>query len=93
MDFPATSRLPSAVSYASSTPYQSSMDSPVTTSMDYPPTSRHLHTTRSLQFLGLKTSDSSVGLLKDSDFGSDLVTGVLDTLVYVLRDRASTTRT
>ncbi|XP_022887944.1 subtilisin-like protease SBT1.5 [Olea europaea var. sylvestris] len=33
---------------------------------------RHLHTTRSPEFLGLKTSDSA-GLLKDSDFGSDLV--------------------
>ncbi|KAG6780593.1 hypothetical protein POTOM_013459 [Populus tomentosa] len=29
---------------------------------------RHLHTTRSPQFLGLKTSDSA-GLLKESDFG------------------------
>ncbi|KAL2508898.1 Subtilase family protein [Forsythia ovata] len=32
---------------------------------------RHVHTTRSLEFLGLKISDST-GLLKESKFGSDL---------------------
>ncbi|KAL2551943.1 subtilisin-like protease SBT1.5 [Forsythia ovata] len=32
---------------------------------------RHVQTTRSLEFLGLKTSDSA-GLLKESEFGSDL---------------------
>ncbi|GAV61386.1 Peptidase_S8 domain-containing protein/PA domain-containing protein/Inhibitor_I9 domain-containing protein [Cephalotus follicularis] len=42
---------------------------------------RHLHTTRSPQFLGLKTSDDA-GLLKESDFGSDLVIGVIDTGVW-----------
>ncbi|KAJ0755699.1 putative cucumisin [Helianthus annuus] len=42
---------------------------------------RHLHTTRSPEFLGLKTSDSA-GLLKESDFGSDLVIGVLDTGIW-----------
>ncbi|CAA3006797.1 subtilisin-like protease [Olea europaea subsp. europaea] len=42
---------------------------------------RHLHTTRSPEFLGLKTSDSA-GLLKDSDFGSDLVIGVIDTGIW-----------
>ncbi|XP_061356781.1 subtilisin-like protease SBT1.5 [Gastrolobium bilobum] len=39
---------------------------------------RHLHTTRSPQFLGLKIADRA-GLLKESDFGSDLVIGVIDT--------------
>ncbi|XP_027353275.1 subtilisin-like protease SBT1.5 [Abrus precatorius] len=39
---------------------------------------RQLHTTRSPQFLGLKTADRA-GLLKETDFGSDLVIGVLDT--------------
>lgn len=39
---------------------------------------RHLDTTRSPQFLGLKSSDSS-GLLAETDFGSDLVIGVIDT--------------
>ncbi|KAJ6342376.1 hypothetical protein OIU78_010325 [Salix suchowensis] len=39
---------------------------------------RHVHTTRSPQFLGLKTTDRA-GLLKESDFGSDLVIGVIDT--------------
>ncbi|GMY34727.1 subtilisin-like protease SBT1.5 [Fagus crenata] len=39
---------------------------------------RHLHTTRSPQFLGLKKTDNS-GLLKESDFGSDLVIAVIDT--------------
>ncbi|KAL8230243.1 hypothetical protein R6Q57_000021 [Mikania cordata] len=42
---------------------------------------RPLHTTRSPHFLGLKTSDSA-GLLKESDFGSDLVIGVLDTGIW-----------
>ncbi|KAJ6706199.1 SUBTILISIN-LIKE PROTEASE SBT1.5 [Salix purpurea] len=42
---------------------------------------RHLHTTRSPQFLGLKTADSA-GLLKESDFGSDLVIGVIDTGIW-----------
>ncbi|KAL4380284.1 hypothetical protein AHAS_Ahas04G0018100 [Arachis hypogaea] len=39
---------------------------------------RQLHTTRSLQFLGFKTADRA-GLLKETDFGSDLVIGVIDT--------------
>ncbi|GAB2268923.1 hypothetical protein Dimus_003863 [Dionaea muscipula] len=39
---------------------------------------RATHTTRSPEFLGLKKSDSA-GLLKESDFGSDLVIGVIDT--------------
>ncbi|XP_031499358.1 subtilisin-like protease SBT1.5 [Nymphaea colorata] len=39
---------------------------------------RHLHTTRSPQFLGLKIRDES-GLLAESDFGADLVVAVLDT--------------
>ncbi|XLU72916.1 hypothetical protein S245_031969 [Arachis hypogaea] len=39
---------------------------------------RQLHTTCSPQFLGLKTADR-VGLLKEMDFGSDLVIGVIDT--------------
>ncbi|KAL4286889.1 hypothetical protein AHAS_Ahas19G0131300 [Arachis hypogaea] len=38
---------------------------------------RQLHTTRSPQFLGLKTADRA-GLLKEMDFGSDLVIGVID---------------
>lgn len=42
---------------------------------------RQLHTTRSPQFLGLRVSDSA-GLLKESDFGSDLVIGVLDTGIW-----------
>lgn len=42
---------------------------------------RHPHTTRSPEFLGLKTSDSA-GLLKESDFGSDLVIGVIDTGIW-----------
>ncbi|KAF8406820.1 hypothetical protein HHK36_005941 [Tetracentron sinense] len=46
---------------------------------------RHVHTTRSPQFLGLKTRDSS-GLLKESDFGSDLVIGVIDTGIWPERD-------
>ncbi|KAL0009707.1 hypothetical protein SO802_004815 [Lithocarpus litseifolius] len=43
-----------------------------------PDTLRYLHTTRSPQFLGLKTTGNS-GLLKESDFGSDLVIAVIDT--------------
>ncbi|XP_020213572.1 subtilisin-like protease SBT1.5 [Cajanus cajan] len=39
---------------------------------------RHLHTTRSPHFLGLNTADTA-GLLKETDFGSDLVIGVIDT--------------
>ncbi|KAI0494589.1 hypothetical protein KFK09_024730 [Dendrobium nobile] len=42
---------------------------------------RHLDTTRSPQFLGLKSSDSS-GLLAETDFGSDLVIGVIDTGIW-----------
>lgn len=42
---------------------------------------RHLQTTRSPEFLGLKTTDSA-GLLKESDFGSDLVIGVIDTGIW-----------
>ncbi|XVF86976.1 hypothetical protein PTKIN_Ptkin18bG0083600 [Pterospermum kingtungense] len=42
---------------------------------------RHLQTTRSPHFLGLKTTDSA-GLLKESDFGSDLVIGVIDTGIW-----------
>ncbi|MBA0599174.1 subtilisin-like protease SBT1.5 [Gossypium raimondii] len=42
---------------------------------------RRLHTTRSPHFLGLQTTDSA-GLLKESDFGSDLVVGVLDTGIW-----------
>lgn len=42
---------------------------------------RRLHTTRSPEFLGLKTSDNA-GLLKESDFGSDLVVGVIDTGIW-----------
>ncbi|KAJ4837541.1 hypothetical protein Tsubulata_028091 [Turnera subulata] len=47
----------------------------------FPDRLRHLHTTRSPQFLGLKTTDSA-GLLKESDFGSDLVIGVIDTGIW-----------
>ncbi|CAJ1976068.1 unnamed protein product [Sphenostylis stenocarpa] len=39
---------------------------------------RQLHTTRSPHFLGLNTADRA-GLLKETDFGSDLVIGVIDT--------------
>ncbi|XWS18773.1 hypothetical protein CRYUN_Cryun32bG0073500 [Craigia yunnanensis] len=42
---------------------------------------RHLQTTRSPHFLGLKTTDKA-GLLKESDFGSDLVIGVIDTGIW-----------
>ncbi|OIW02493.1 hypothetical protein TanjilG_05086 [Lupinus angustifolius] len=42
---------------------------------------RHLHTTRSPHFLGLKTADRT-GLLHETDFGSDLVIGVIDTGIW-----------
>lgn len=42
---------------------------------------RRLETTRSPEFLGLTTTDST-GLLKESDFGSDLVIGVIDTGIW-----------
>ncbi|KAA3479171.1 subtilisin-like protease SBT1.6 [Gossypium australe] len=42
---------------------------------------RRLHTTRSPHFLGLQTTNSA-SLLKESDFGSDLVIGVLDTGIW-----------
>ncbi|XP_010552189.1 PREDICTED: subtilisin-like protease SBT1.5 [Tarenaya hassleriana] len=42
---------------------------------------RRLHTTRSPEFLGLTTTDKA-GLLKESDFGSDLVIGVIDTGIW-----------
>ncbi|XP_061361895.1 subtilisin-like protease SBT1.5 [Gastrolobium bilobum] len=42
---------------------------------------RQLHTTRSPQFLGLKTADRT-GLLHETDFGSDLVIGVIDTGIW-----------
>ncbi|KAK1575995.1 hypothetical protein Q3G72_009956 [Acer saccharum] len=47
---------------------------------------RRLHTTRSPQFLGLKTTDSAGTLLKESDFGSDLVIGVIDTGIWPERE-------
>ncbi|KAL9304230.1 hypothetical protein ACSQ67_021493 [Phaseolus vulgaris] len=42
---------------------------------------RQLHTTRSPQFLGLTTADRT-GLLHETDFGSDLVIGVIDTGIW-----------
>ncbi|KAG0471044.1 hypothetical protein HPP92_015590 [Vanilla planifolia] len=42
---------------------------------------RHPDTTRSPEFLGLKSSDST-GLLAETDFGSDLVIGVVDTGIW-----------
>ncbi|KAG2294744.1 hypothetical protein Bca52824_041413 [Brassica carinata] len=42
---------------------------------------RQLHTTRSPEFLGLRSTDKA-GLLEESDFGSDLVIGVIDTGIY-----------
>ncbi|CAK9180489.1 unnamed protein product [Ilex paraguariensis] len=42
---------------------------------------RRMQTTRSPEFLGLKTADSQ-GLLKESDYGSDLVIGVIDTGIW-----------
>ncbi|XP_077236480.1 subtilase family protein [Tasmannia lanceolata] len=49
---------------------------------------RRVQTTRSPQFLGLKTRDSS-GLLAESDFGSDLVIGVIDTGIWPERQSFS----
>ncbi|KAL5062573.1 hypothetical protein RYX36_024310 [Vicia faba] len=46
---------------------------------------RTLHTTRSPQFLGLKTADRT-GLLHETDFGSDLVIGVIDTGIWPERE-------
>ncbi|KAH6790039.1 Subtilase family protein [Perilla frutescens var. frutescens] len=46
---------------------------------------RHVHTTRSPEFLGLKTGDNA-GLLKESDFGSDLVIAVIDTGIWPERE-------
>lgn len=46
---------------------------------------RHVHTTRSPEFLGLKMGDNA-GLLKESDFGSDLVIGVIDTGIWPERE-------
>ncbi|KAL2243158.1 subtilisin-like protease SBT1.5 [Sesamum indicum] len=46
---------------------------------------RQVHTTRSPEFLGLKTGDNA-GLLKESDFGSDLVIGVIDTGIWPERE-------
>ncbi|RAL43832.1 hypothetical protein DM860_014333 [Cuscuta australis] len=44
---------------------------------------RRLETTRSPEFLGLTTRDrDSAGLLKESDFGSDLVIGVIDSGIW-----------
>jgi len=42
---------------------------------------RTLHTTRSPEFLGLKTA-AKTGLLHETDFGSDLVIGVIDTGIW-----------
>ncbi|KAI4329036.1 hypothetical protein L6164_021343 [Bauhinia variegata] len=42
---------------------------------------RHVQTTRSPEFLGLRKADNA-GLLKESDFGSDLVIGVIDTGIW-----------
>ncbi|KAL1329445.1 hypothetical protein HN51_046560 [Arachis hypogaea] len=42
---------------------------------------RHVHTTRSPHFLGLQTA-AKTGLLRDTDFGSDLVIGVIDTGIW-----------
>ncbi|KAK8931085.1 Subtilisin-like protease [Platanthera zijinensis] len=49
---------------------------------------RRLDTTRSPQFLGLKSSDST-GLLAETDFGSDLVIGVIDTGIWPERSSFS----
>ncbi|KAG8380211.1 hypothetical protein BUALT_Bualt07G0169800 [Buddleja alternifolia] len=46
---------------------------------------RRVHTTRSPEFLGLRTGDNA-GLLKESDFGSDLVIGVIDTGIWPERE-------
>ncbi|KAL3375714.1 hypothetical protein AABB24_006934 [Solanum stoloniferum] len=42
---------------------------------------RHVQTTRSPEFLGLSSADSA-GLLKESDYGSDLAIGVIDTGIW-----------
>uniref|UniRef100_A0A1D1XWS4 Subtilisin-like protease n=1 Tax=Anthurium amnicola TaxID=1678845 RepID=A0A1D1XWS4_9ARAE len=47
----------------------------------YPEQVRRPQTTRSPQFLGLKSADGA-GLLAESDFGSDLVIGVIDTGIW-----------
>ncbi|KAG9147429.1 hypothetical protein Leryth_026150 [Lithospermum erythrorhizon] len=46
---------------------------------------RKVHTTRSPQFLGLTSSDSA-GLLRESDYGSDLVIAVIDTGIWPERE-------
>ncbi|KAL3839208.1 hypothetical protein ACJIZ3_023799 [Penstemon smallii] len=46
---------------------------------------RRVHTTRSPEFLGLKAGDNA-GLLRESDFGSDLVVGVIDTGIWPERE-------
>ncbi|XP_071931272.1 subtilisin-like protease SBT1.5 [Coffea arabica] len=43
---------------------------------------RQLQTTRSPQFLGISSSDNPAGLLKDSDSGSNIVIGLLDTGIW-----------
>ncbi|XP_057535675.1 subtilisin-like protease SBT1.5 [Amaranthus tricolor] len=43
---------------------------------------RDIHTTRSPLFLGLQPSSNTSSLLEESDFGSDLVIGVLDTGIW-----------
>lgn len=48
----------------------------------YPEQVRHVETTRSPQFLGLKSADGAGLLLAESDFGSDLVVGVIDTGIW-----------
>ncbi|CAA6664587.1 unnamed protein product [Spirodela intermedia] len=59
----------------------------------YPEQVRQVETTRSPQFLGLKSADGAGLLLAESDFGSDLVVGVIDTGIWPERrsfsDRAS----
>ncbi|XP_010269647.1 PREDICTED: subtilisin-like protease SBT1.5 [Nelumbo nucifera] len=47
----------------------------------YPDRIRHIHTTRSPQFLGL-VENGTGGLLADSDYGSSVVIGVLDTGIW-----------
>ncbi|KAF9619000.1 hypothetical protein IFM89_003903 [Coptis chinensis] len=54
----------------------------------------HIQTTRSPQFLGLLTSNNvptPLGLFKDSDYGSEVVIGVLDTGVWPERESFSDT--
>ncbi|CAA7401177.1 unnamed protein product [Spirodela intermedia] len=48
----------------------------------YPEQVRQVETTRSPQFLGLKSADGAGLLLAESDFGSDLVVGVIDTGIW-----------